>query len=154
MALKRARALVDRFEEEPHVNPNTKTKTKCRSGRIIGWSEAVSEALPAVKSAQVRGSTSIDVDALDVPRAVKAQILAIESNIVVQRSTLVPWIHRATSLNGPPLSRQLEEISSAALASYEWPLRWRERPRIELRSEQPLASNDWMLLLNNRHFVI
>jgi hypothetical protein len=23
MALKRARALVDRFEEEPHVNPNT-----------------------------------------------------------------------------------------------------------------------------------
>jgi len=26
MALKRARALVDRFEEEPHVNPNTQTK--------------------------------------------------------------------------------------------------------------------------------
>ena len=26
MALKRARALVDRFEEEPHVNPNTRTK--------------------------------------------------------------------------------------------------------------------------------
>ena len=25
MALKRARALVDRFEEEPHVNPNTQT---------------------------------------------------------------------------------------------------------------------------------
>jgi hypothetical protein len=25
-ALKRARALVDRFEEEPHVNPNTRTK--------------------------------------------------------------------------------------------------------------------------------
>jgi catechol 2,3-dioxygenase-like lactoylglutathione lyase family enzyme len=26
MALKRARALLDRFEEEPHVNPNTKTR--------------------------------------------------------------------------------------------------------------------------------
>src|SRR5437870_13113944 len=26
MALKRARALVARFEEEPHVNPNTRTK--------------------------------------------------------------------------------------------------------------------------------
>ena len=26
MALKRARALVDRFEEEPHVNPNTRTE--------------------------------------------------------------------------------------------------------------------------------
>ena len=26
MALKRARALVDRFEEEPHVNPNTQTR--------------------------------------------------------------------------------------------------------------------------------
>jgi hypothetical protein len=26
MALKRARALVDRFEEEPHVNPNTRTR--------------------------------------------------------------------------------------------------------------------------------
>jgi catechol 2,3-dioxygenase-like lactoylglutathione lyase family enzyme len=25
-ALKRARALVDRFEEEPHVNPNTQTR--------------------------------------------------------------------------------------------------------------------------------
>ncbi len=25
LALKRARALVDRFEEEPHVNPNTQT---------------------------------------------------------------------------------------------------------------------------------
>jgi hypothetical protein len=25
MALKRARALVERFEEEPHVNPNTRT---------------------------------------------------------------------------------------------------------------------------------
>jgi len=25
MALKRARALVDQFEEEPHVNPNTQT---------------------------------------------------------------------------------------------------------------------------------
>lgn len=25
MALKRARSLVDRFEEEPHVNPNTET---------------------------------------------------------------------------------------------------------------------------------
>ena len=25
MALKRARALVKRFEEEPHVNPNTRT---------------------------------------------------------------------------------------------------------------------------------
>jgi len=25
MALKRARALVDRFEAEPHVNPNTQT---------------------------------------------------------------------------------------------------------------------------------
>ena len=25
MALTRARALVDRFEEEPHVNPNTRT---------------------------------------------------------------------------------------------------------------------------------
>ena len=25
MALKRARALVDRFEEEPHLNPNTQT---------------------------------------------------------------------------------------------------------------------------------
>jgi catechol 2,3-dioxygenase-like lactoylglutathione lyase family enzyme len=25
MALKRARALVDRFEEEPHLNPNTET---------------------------------------------------------------------------------------------------------------------------------
>jgi len=25
MALKRAPALVDRFEEEPHVNPNTQT---------------------------------------------------------------------------------------------------------------------------------
>ena len=25
MALKRARALVHRFEEEPHLNPNTKT---------------------------------------------------------------------------------------------------------------------------------
>ncbi|HEX5339992.1 MAG TPA: VOC family protein [Gammaproteobacteria bacterium] len=28
MALQRARALVTRFEEEPHLNPNTKTKTK------------------------------------------------------------------------------------------------------------------------------
>jgi catechol 2,3-dioxygenase-like lactoylglutathione lyase family enzyme len=26
MALKRARALVDRFDEEPHVNPNTQTR--------------------------------------------------------------------------------------------------------------------------------
>ncbi len=26
MALKRARALVARFEEEPHVNPNTQTR--------------------------------------------------------------------------------------------------------------------------------
>ena len=26
MALKRARVLVDRFEEEPHVNPNTQTR--------------------------------------------------------------------------------------------------------------------------------
>jgi catechol 2,3-dioxygenase-like lactoylglutathione lyase family enzyme len=26
MVLKRARALVDRFEEEPHVNPNTTTR--------------------------------------------------------------------------------------------------------------------------------
>jgi hypothetical protein len=26
MALKRARALVTRFEEEPHVNPNTRTR--------------------------------------------------------------------------------------------------------------------------------
>jgi catechol 2,3-dioxygenase-like lactoylglutathione lyase family enzyme len=26
MALNRARALVDRFEEEPHVNPNTQTR--------------------------------------------------------------------------------------------------------------------------------
>jgi hypothetical protein len=26
MALKRARALVPRFEEEPHVNPNTQTR--------------------------------------------------------------------------------------------------------------------------------
>lgn len=26
MTLKRARALVDRFEEEPHVNPNTRTE--------------------------------------------------------------------------------------------------------------------------------
>jgi hypothetical protein len=26
MALKRARALVTRFEEEPHVNPNTQTR--------------------------------------------------------------------------------------------------------------------------------
>jgi len=26
MALKRARVLVDRFEEEPHVNPNTRTR--------------------------------------------------------------------------------------------------------------------------------
>ena len=26
MSLKRARALVDRFEEEPHLNPNTQTK--------------------------------------------------------------------------------------------------------------------------------
>ena len=26
MALTRARALVDRFEEEPHVNPNTQTR--------------------------------------------------------------------------------------------------------------------------------
>ena len=26
MALKRARALADRFEEEPHVNPNTRTE--------------------------------------------------------------------------------------------------------------------------------
>jgi catechol 2,3-dioxygenase-like lactoylglutathione lyase family enzyme len=26
MALKRARALVDQLEEEPHVNPNTKTR--------------------------------------------------------------------------------------------------------------------------------
>ena len=26
MALKRARSLVDRFEEEPHVNPNTQTR--------------------------------------------------------------------------------------------------------------------------------
>jgi hypothetical protein len=26
MALKRARALVTRLEEEPHVNPNTRTK--------------------------------------------------------------------------------------------------------------------------------
>jgi hypothetical protein len=25
MTLKRARALVDRFEEEPHANPNTRT---------------------------------------------------------------------------------------------------------------------------------
>jgi hypothetical protein len=25
MALKRARALVDQFEEEPHLNPNTQT---------------------------------------------------------------------------------------------------------------------------------
>jgi hypothetical protein len=25
LALKRARALVDRFEEEPHLNPNTQT---------------------------------------------------------------------------------------------------------------------------------
>jgi hypothetical protein len=25
MALKRARALVSRFEEEPHLNPSTKT---------------------------------------------------------------------------------------------------------------------------------
>jgi hypothetical protein len=25
-ALKRARALVDRFEEEPHLNPNTQTR--------------------------------------------------------------------------------------------------------------------------------
>jgi hypothetical protein len=25
MALKRAHAIVDRFEEEPHVNPNTQT---------------------------------------------------------------------------------------------------------------------------------
>jgi hypothetical protein len=25
MALKRARGLVDQFEEEPHVNPNTQT---------------------------------------------------------------------------------------------------------------------------------
>jgi hypothetical protein len=25
MSLKRARALVDRFEEEPHLNPNTQT---------------------------------------------------------------------------------------------------------------------------------
>jgi len=26
LALQRARALVDRFEEEPHVNPNTQTR--------------------------------------------------------------------------------------------------------------------------------
>jgi hypothetical protein len=26
MALKRARTLIDRFEEEPHVNPNTQTR--------------------------------------------------------------------------------------------------------------------------------
>ena len=26
MAMKRARALVDRFEEGPHVNPNTQTR--------------------------------------------------------------------------------------------------------------------------------
>jgi hypothetical protein len=26
MALKRARALVNRFEEEPHLNPNTQTR--------------------------------------------------------------------------------------------------------------------------------
>jgi hypothetical protein len=26
MALKRGRSLVDRFEEEPHVNPNTQTR--------------------------------------------------------------------------------------------------------------------------------
>jgi catechol 2,3-dioxygenase-like lactoylglutathione lyase family enzyme len=26
LSLKRARALVDRFEEEPHTNPNTRTK--------------------------------------------------------------------------------------------------------------------------------
>jgi catechol 2,3-dioxygenase-like lactoylglutathione lyase family enzyme len=28
-ALKRARALVDRLEEEPHVNPNTRTREFC-----------------------------------------------------------------------------------------------------------------------------
>ena len=26
MALNRARSLIDQFEEEPHVNPNTQTK--------------------------------------------------------------------------------------------------------------------------------
>ena len=37
MALKRARALVDRFEEEPHVNPNTQTSGVLTpgSGRIL-----------------------------------------------------------------------------------------------------------------------
>jgi hypothetical protein len=29
LALTRARCLVDRFEEEPHVNPNTQTPEFC-----------------------------------------------------------------------------------------------------------------------------
>ena len=37
MVLKRARALVDRFEEEPHLNPNTQNKGVLTpgSGRIL-----------------------------------------------------------------------------------------------------------------------
>ena len=44
MALKRARALVDRFEEEPHVNPNTQTRefSLRESGRIYVTISALS----------------------------------------------------------------------------------------------------------------
>jgi hypothetical protein len=49
MALKRARALVTRFEEEPHLNPNTQTR-EFSLRDPDGYYVSIS-ALPALRSA-------------------------------------------------------------------------------------------------------
>ena len=54
MALKRARALVDRFEEEPHVNPNTQTwEFSLRDPD--GYYVTISALSPALGSGPARG---------------------------------------------------------------------------------------------------
>ena len=57
MALTRARALVARFEEEPHVNPNTQTSEFLTpgSGRILRDDQC---ALCALEKARERGCAS------------------------------------------------------------------------------------------------
>ena len=56
MALKRARDLVDRFEEEPHVNPNTQTwefSLRDPDGYYVTISAYLSAAAKAICEATV-----------------------------------------------------------------------------------------------------
>jgi catechol 2,3-dioxygenase-like lactoylglutathione lyase family enzyme len=80
MALKRARALVPRFEEEPHVNPNTQTREfslRDPDGYYVTIS-ALSAPLPAsrrsnkrLQSAKARGRINKSRERLSAPSRLK-----------------------------------------------------------------------------------